>query len=143
MSTLHQLRQGLSTAWDSLTEGWKEFRELAGDALTRFQSNTVHSEAEKTDGHIVNRASRWELLAAEVADDNNIVRPPACARSSRSTLLIVLRNIPEHYKFMARRAQTGRAKCFKHRYLKSTILILLHKERPACCKECRQHYQFV
>jgi len=74
MSTLHQLRQGLSTAWDSLTEGWKEFRERAGDALTLFQPKTLHSETENTEEHIVNRASRWGLLAAEVADDKDTLQ---------------------------------------------------------------------
>lgn len=37
MSKLQQLRLGIARAWDSVAEGRREFRELAGDALTRLQ----------------------------------------------------------------------------------------------------------
>ena len=36
MSNLQQVREGLSKAWDTITIGWRELRELAGEALTRF-----------------------------------------------------------------------------------------------------------
>jgi HSP20 family molecular chaperone IbpA len=36
MSTLSQIREGLSRAWDSITEGWRELKEMAAEALTRF-----------------------------------------------------------------------------------------------------------
>jgi HSP20 family protein len=36
MSNLQQVREGLTKAWDTITIGWRELRELAGDALTRF-----------------------------------------------------------------------------------------------------------
>lgn len=74
MSTLDQMRQGFSRAWDSLTEGWREFRELAGDALTRFQPKTSRGDVETAEDRIVNRASRWGLLAAEVADNDDSVQ---------------------------------------------------------------------
>jgi len=74
MSTIHQIRQGFSKAWDSLTEGWREFRDLAGDALTRFQPKTSLDELETAEDQIVSRASRWGLLAAEVADTNDSVQ---------------------------------------------------------------------
>ena len=74
MSTLHQIRQGISKAWDSVSEGWREFRELAGDALTRFNPKTSRGETETADDRIVSRASRWGLLAAEVADNDNSVQ---------------------------------------------------------------------
>lgn len=74
MSTLHQIRQGVSKAWDSVTEGWREFRELAGDALTRFQPQTSQSDATTTEGRVVSRASRWGLLAAEVADNDDSIQ---------------------------------------------------------------------
>jgi HSP20 family protein len=74
MSTLHQMRQGFSRAWESLTEGWRELRELAGDALTRFQPKTSRGEVETQEDRIVNRASRWGLLAAEVTDNDDAVQ---------------------------------------------------------------------
>ncbi len=73
MSTVNQLRQGLSKAWDSVTEGWRELRDLAGDALTRFQPKTSRGDVETAEDHIVSRSSRWGLLAAEVADNDDKV----------------------------------------------------------------------
>jgi HSP20 family protein len=73
MSTFHQIRRGFATAWDSLTEGWREFRELAGDALTRFQPATSQDGVETSEDRVVNRSSRWGLLAAEVADSDDSV----------------------------------------------------------------------
>ena len=74
MSTMNQLRQGISRAWDTVTEGWRELRELAGDALTRFQPKTSRGEVETAADRIVARASRWGLLAAEVADNDDRVQ---------------------------------------------------------------------
>ncbi len=66
MSTLSQIREGLSRAWDSITEGWRELREMAAEALTRFHP----SPSEDPAGQLPQRRSvRWGLLAAEVADD--------------------------------------------------------------------------
>lgn len=69
MSSLVQLRQGISKAWDSLTVGWRELRDLAGDALTRFQPKSSRADAESAEDRLVNRASRWGILAAEIVDD--------------------------------------------------------------------------
>lgn len=69
MSTLSQIREGLSRAWDSITEGWRELREMAAEALTRF-----HPVPSSEDGAPPQRRSvRWGLLAAEVADDGEDV----------------------------------------------------------------------
>lgn len=74
MSTLHQIREGFSKAWDSLTVGWRELRELAGDALTRFQPGTARGDVESAEDRIVSRAARWGLLAAEVTDDGDSIQ---------------------------------------------------------------------
>lgn len=73
MSTLHQIREGFSKAWESLADGWRELRELAGDALTRFQPKTSHDDADAETDRLVRRASRWGLLAAEVSDDGRSI----------------------------------------------------------------------
>jgi len=36
MSTLRQLKSGVSRAWDTISEGWSELVERTGSALTRF-----------------------------------------------------------------------------------------------------------
>ncbi len=74
MSTVNQIREGLSRAWDTLTEGWHELRELAGDALTRFQPKTSRGDVEPAEERIVSRASRWGLLAAEVTEDGDTIQ---------------------------------------------------------------------
>lgn len=71
MSTLNQIREGVSKAWDSLTVGWRELRELAGDALTRFQPRLSRGEIESSEDRVIKRASRWGLLAAEVAESGD------------------------------------------------------------------------
>lgn len=40
MSGLEQVREGLSKAWDTVTIGWRELRELAGDALCAARKNS-------------------------------------------------------------------------------------------------------
>lgn len=65
MSTLSQIREGLSRAWDSITEGWRELREMAAEALTRFHP----TPSDDTAALPQRRSVRWGLLAAEVADD--------------------------------------------------------------------------
>lgn len=68
MSSLQQVREGLSKAWDTIAIGWRELRELAGDALTRFiPAHPVSDERAAA------RGARWGLLAAEVTDaDGNV-----------------------------------------------------------------------
>lgn len=74
MSTLNQIRGGIAKAWESLTIGWRELRELAGDALTRFQPGTARGDVESAQDRIVRQGSRWGLLAAEVADNGDSVQ---------------------------------------------------------------------
>lgn len=68
MSTLNQIGEGLHKAWGSLTSGWRELRELAGDALTRFQPKTDTAEGDAEHHALVSQSSRWGLLAAEVTE---------------------------------------------------------------------------
>lgn len=71
MSTLSQIREGLTQAWETLAEGWHDLREKASHALTRFQPKT--SALEPTDQTFIRNAARWGLLAAEVSEDDHQV----------------------------------------------------------------------
>ncbi|MFT5173751.1 MAG: HSP20 family protein [Gammaproteobacteria bacterium] len=73
MSSLDQLRKGLTRAWDSVTEGWHELVERAGDALTRFHPQHTDSEVETSEERIAHRSTRWGVLAAEVKVDSDEV----------------------------------------------------------------------
>jgi HSP20 family protein len=74
MSTLEHLRGGLSRAWESVTEGWREFVERSGNALTRFHLVHSSSEVETVEDRIAREGSRWGVVAAEVAlGDNDVV----------------------------------------------------------------------
>lgn len=68
MSTLQQVREGLTKAWDTIAVGWRELRELAGDALTRF-----NPRAASAGDPVPIRRARWGLLAAEVTETEGTV----------------------------------------------------------------------
>ncbi len=73
MSTLDQLRDGLSRAWGSVTEGWREMVDRASDALTRFHPKRGSGSLETHEDHIAARGARWGVLAAEVKLDDEHV----------------------------------------------------------------------
>lgn len=66
MSTLEQLRDGLNKAWESVTVGWRDIVDRAGEALTRFHPTSSDSEVQTREDHIAHRSARWGLLAAEL-----------------------------------------------------------------------------
>jgi len=72
MATWRQLREGVSRAWDSLTEGWHQLYQRASGAITRF----VPGADKETSTELSIRNSGWGVLAAEVYDDarNVVVR---------------------------------------------------------------------
>ncbi len=73
MNALDQVREGLGRAWDTLAEGWRELRDRASDALTRFHPPTSKGEVETREERVARSGSRWGLLAAEVSDDDDTV----------------------------------------------------------------------
>lgn len=75
MSSLEHLRGGLSRAWESVTEGWREFVDRAGNALTRFHPAHSGGEVETAEDRMARQGSRWGVVAAEVAlgDDEVVV----------------------------------------------------------------------
>ncbi len=68
MSTLQQIKSGMSQAWDTLVEGWQQFYRRAANAITRFR----HGDQEE-DRELALRSSGWGVLAAEVYDDDDKV----------------------------------------------------------------------
>ena len=75
MSTLQQLREGLSEAWDTLLEGWQRLYRRAAGAITRFTPGGKDSKGSNAEQgqEIVVRSTGWGLLAAEVFDDTDKV----------------------------------------------------------------------
>ena len=73
MSTLNQLREGLTRAWETVTEGWRELVERAGDALTRFHPKHSGGDLVTREERLALRGARWSVLAAEVKVDDDVV----------------------------------------------------------------------
>lgn len=75
MSTMQQLREGLSEAWDTLLDGWQRLYRHAAGAMTRYTPGKSSSkEAAGSEGReIAVRSSGWGVLAAEVFDDDDQV----------------------------------------------------------------------
>ena len=63
MSSLTQLRNGLSHAWENMSEGWHHLQQRGSQALTRF--NPIARKDE--DSHAA-ATTQWGLLAAEVEE---------------------------------------------------------------------------
>ena len=74
MSTLHQLRNGLHEAWDTLADGWRRLYHRASGAVTRSTLGQKGSGTSDREGHdIAVRSAGWGVLTAEVFDDDDKV----------------------------------------------------------------------
>jgi HSP20 family protein len=74
MSTLQQLREEMTHAWDRIVEGWGNIYRRASGALTRFTPGAQKGESNDAERQeLVTRSSGWGLLAAEVFDDDDRV----------------------------------------------------------------------
>ncbi len=70
MSTLEDLRGGVTRLWESLAEGWRHLVSRASGALTRFHPG----KSKENEGlPEVIRANEWGLLAADLFDDGEKV----------------------------------------------------------------------
>jgi HSP20 family protein len=70
MSVLNDWKRNLGQAWENLAEGWRELRERAAGAMTRFspaRDPEVPAPAESA------FSPSWGLLAADVFDNDNSV----------------------------------------------------------------------
>jgi HSP20 family protein len=84
---LEQLRQGVGTLWDSVTEGWERLHQGAGGALTRYRpahKSSLPTPDEVDDASYMPSAS-WAMLGGDVFEDDKrlVVRleAPGMARS--------------------------------------------------------------
>lgn len=66
MSTLQQLKRGVSNAWDSLVDGWQKLYQQASGAITRFWPGSNDREEQQA---LARRSAGWGVMAAEVFDD--------------------------------------------------------------------------
>jgi len=74
MSTLQQIRQDVTHAWDRVVDGWGQLFRRAAGALTRFTPGAHKGDAEEASRKdMAARSSGWGLLAAEVFDDDDRV----------------------------------------------------------------------
>ncbi len=70
MSTLQQIKSGVSQAWDNLIEGWQHLYRKAAGAITRFTRGDAGEEEQR---ELVLRSAGWGMLPAEVFDDDEKV----------------------------------------------------------------------
>ena len=69
---LEQLRQGVGTLWDSVTEGWERLRHGAAGALTRYRpehKSSLPTPEEVDDAGYMPSAS-WAMLGGDVFEDD-------------------------------------------------------------------------
>lgn len=73
MKQLAELKHGLEEMWESLSQGWQQIRERAGEALTLFKpGNKPDPPANRENGEdfFSLRAPTWGLLSGEVFEDD-------------------------------------------------------------------------
>jgi len=79
MNVLTEWKHGLEHAWDSFTEGWREMRERAANAVTRFKPSSdgpPRGGSADDDLPALPLRAGWGLLAADLydTDDKIVVR---------------------------------------------------------------------
>lgn len=74
MSSIAEIKRGLSRAWESLAEGWRELTSRASEAITHF--NPVHraNDEDQSQRQLVAASCRWGVLPAEVSIDADAVQ---------------------------------------------------------------------
>ena len=74
MSTFAEIGEGLERAWDSIADGWRQLRQRATHALTRFKPLRREGKLQTADEVFMQRGSRWGLLAADVGESDTEVK---------------------------------------------------------------------
>lgn len=72
---IEDLKNGLSSAWDSVTDGWRRLMESATSALTHFRTDdkTAMPVASQVDDKFYFPAASWAMLAGTVFEDEKSV----------------------------------------------------------------------
>ena len=88
MSTLQQIKSGMSHALDSLANGWQHLYRNAANAITRFSVKKDDASG------VLSRSAGWGVLAAEVFDDDKkiVVRLEAPGMDSMDFNIEVVEN---------------------------------------------------
>jgi HSP20 family protein len=70
-----EIRQGFSTFWDSLAEGWQHLRQSASTALTHFrpdEQTNLPAQRDVDDAFYL-PSQRWAMLGGDVFEDDERV----------------------------------------------------------------------
>jgi len=70
--SLDNLKDQFGSIWNSLSEGWRELRQTAASAITRFvpgENTNLPAASEVDDDHFVPTRS-WAMLGGEVFEDD-------------------------------------------------------------------------
>ncbi|RJF98027.1 Hsp20/alpha crystallin family protein [Noviherbaspirillum saxi] len=72
---LDELKQGLSSFWDSMAEGWQHMRQSASTALTRFKPGEATSLPVKSDvdDAFFIPSGTWSMLGGDMFEDERRV----------------------------------------------------------------------
>jgi HSP20 family protein len=73
-SLTQQLKQGAEHAFESLSEGWRDLRSRAGDAITRFRQSRDEARQQDDDpSEQIPSLQHWGVMAADVFEDDGQV----------------------------------------------------------------------
>ncbi|MGK2914158.1 MAG: Hsp20/alpha crystallin family protein [Porticoccaceae bacterium] len=72
---LDDIKQGFSTLWDSMAEGWQRLRQSAASALTGFKpgSDTLLPQQAEVDDAFYMPSRGWSMLGGDVFEDDSRV----------------------------------------------------------------------
>ncbi len=73
MKTMDELRSGVASAWESLTEGWDGLRTRAAQALTRFRPGEKSNLPAAAELDEPLAGSGWGLIGGDVFEDEQRV----------------------------------------------------------------------
>ena len=69
---MDEIKQGFSSIWDSLAEGWARLRQSAADALTRFTpaAKSALPARSEVDDEFYMPSQAWSMLGGDVFEDD-------------------------------------------------------------------------
>lgn len=75
MSTIHQLREGMSNALDTIMEGWNKLYHQAREAMIHFRPGTKPADEKESSNStsLATHHTKWGVMAADVFDDDDKV----------------------------------------------------------------------